>query len=118
MTVKSIITHDVAVRAYKTLVQVVAAQAIVYGSLQGSDAPPVQQTAAVSLGATLVAVLWNLALAWFTKTKDARLDKLAAAIDAIVDARLHEQGVPDDDTAPATPPAAPVAPEAEVPPAS
>jgi hypothetical protein len=85
MTVKSLATHDIAIRAYKTFVQVVAAQAVVYGSLQGDGSPPVQQTAAVSLAATLVAVAWNLALAWFTKTKNAKLDTLAAAIDKIVD---------------------------------
>ncbi len=100
--------NDIITRAYKTLLQVVAAQALVYGT--GSvDAPPAKTTVAVSVGATVLSVGWNLAVAWFTKTKNSRLDRLAEAIDKLVDARLAEQGVADPaPVAPEAPPLAPV----------
>lgn len=94
MSTRSILTHDIAVKAYKTFVEVTAAQAALYGTVI-PDPPGVKPAATISLVATLLAVLWNAALLWFSKAKSAKLDALAAAIDKIVDERLDQQHVPD-----------------------
>lgn len=95
--VASFLKSDTVSRAIKTLVEVTAAQAALYTTVIPS-APSVQGTAAVSGSAALLAVVWNLLLTWATKTKSAKLDALAEAIDKVVDARLSEQSVPDNDT--------------------
>ena len=77
-------------RAYKTLVEVTAAQAALYGSVV-PHAPSVQTSATVSGVATFASLLWNLAQKWFVNYRSARLDSLAAAIDAAVAARLAAQ---------------------------
>jgi hypothetical protein len=87
-------TNPVIERAFKTFVEVTAGQAAVYTTLVPA-APDLKVSAAVSLGATALSVGWNLLIAWATKTKSARLDRIAAAIDKAVDARLKEQGQPD-----------------------
>lgn len=89
-----LLTHDVAIRAYKTFVEATVAQATLYGTVI-PDPPAVKTSATISVSAAVVSVAWNLGIQWFLKTKNARLDKLAAAIDSIVDARLKEQGQPD-----------------------
>ncbi len=80
-------------RAYKTFVEVTAAQAALYGTVV-PNAPGVKTSAAVSTGATALAIAWNLGLAYFTNVKSAKLDKLAEAIDRAVDARLAAQAAP------------------------
>jgi len=85
-------TNDTFSRAVKTFIEVTAAQAALYTTVI-PNTPPVRTSGAISLGATVLAVAWNLALAWATKAKSAKLDALAAAIDKVVDQRLTEQAM-------------------------
>lgn len=79
-------------RTVKTIVEVTAAQAAVYTTLVPNP-PPLGASVAISSGAGLVAFGLNLVLAWATKTKSAKLDALAVAIDKVVDERIKEQGL-------------------------
>lgn len=106
MVITRFIKNPIVERAYKTFVEITAAQAALYGTVV-PDSPGVKASAAISTGATVVSLVWNGALLWFTKTRSAKLDALAAAIDAIVDKRIAEQSA----TAPTSgaSPSAPVA---------
>lgn len=92
--VQAVAASPVLERAFKTFVEVTAAQAALYTTVVPST-PGVKTAGAVSVGATVLSVGWNMLLAWATKTKSAKLDQLAAAIDQLADARLKEQGQPD-----------------------
>jgi hypothetical protein len=80
-------TSPVVERAIKTFVEATAAQAALYTTVV-PDSPGVKGSATISVGATVLSVVWNLLIAWATKAKSAKLDALAQAIDNAVDARL------------------------------
>lgn len=87
------IKRPVVERAVKTFIEATAAQAAVYTTVVPTT-PGVKTSASISVGAAVLSVLWNSLQAWATNTKSARLDRIAAAIDAAVDARLAAQKVP------------------------
>lgn len=90
MKVTSFIKNPIVERAYKTFIEITAAQAALYGTVV-PDSPGVKASAVISTSATVLSVVWNGALLWFTNTRSAKLDRLAQAIDTIVDKRIAEQ---------------------------
>ncbi len=80
-------SNDTLQRVLKTIIEVVAAQAALYTTVVANP-PSLPASGAVAGGAGVLALVWNLALAWATKTKSTKLDALAAAIDKAVDARI------------------------------
>lgn len=91
---KSLATQDVVVRTLKTIGAVFATEGALYTTVIPNP-PSTGASAALATGAGAVTLVLNLALAWATKAKSAKLDQLAAAIDKLVDARLKEQGQAD-----------------------
>lgn len=82
--------HPIVERAYKTFVEVSAAQAAAYGTVV-PNSPGVRTSAVVSAGATVLSVLWNALLAHASKRQAAKLTALADAIDRAVAVRLAVQ---------------------------
>jgi len=74
-------------RAIKTFVEATAAQAALYTTVV-PNSPGVKTSAAVSGGATVLSVVWNLLLTWVGKAKAAKLAAFAAAVDQAVSAQL------------------------------
>ena len=74
-------------RAVKTFVEATAAQAALYTTVVPTS-PGVKGAAAVSGGATLLAILWNLLLTWAASSKANKLAAFAASVDKAVAAQL------------------------------
>lgn len=90
--IQAVFSTDLANRAFKTFVEATAAQAALYTTVV-PNTPGVKTGVAVSVGATVLSLVWNGLVAYATKTKSAKLDQLATAIDKAVDARLAAQAV-------------------------
>lgn len=88
----TIISQDTIKRTLKTVGAVAAA---LVASRAVAKPPTTDTSAVIAAGSGVATLALNMAIDWFTNTKNARLDKLAAAIDAAVDARLAKQGVVD-----------------------
>ncbi len=82
MSLLTFLGQPVVNRAYKTFVQVSAAQVALLGT--GKIDYPLVEGAAMTLGATALSVLWNGTEAAVAKRKASNLAKLAAAIDQAV----------------------------------
>lgn len=89
---EALFSNDTLQRVLKTIIEVGAAQAALYTTVIPNP-PSLPASTALATGAGVLALLWNLALSWATKTKNAKLDTLAAAIDRVVDQRLTEQAL-------------------------
>lgn len=92
LKVKALATNDVVVRTIKTVGAVFAAEGALYTTVIPSP-PGTGTSAALAGGAGAITFVLNALLAWATKTKNAKLDAIAVAIDKAVDARIKEQGL-------------------------
>src|SRR5260221_12570893 len=77
-------------RAYKTFIEATAAQTALYTTVVPHP-PNVQTSAAVSVGSTVLAILWNSLLTAVSNRQAAKLTALADAIDKAVAQRLALQ---------------------------
>lgn len=79
-------------RALKTFVEATAAQAALYTTIV-PNSPGVKTGAAVSVGATVLSIVWNGLLAWAAAAKNAKLLAFTKAVEDAVTARLAVQPV-------------------------
>lgn len=89
-SVTSFFSGPLVERAVKTFIEATAAQAAVYTTVV-PNTPGIKTSASISVGATLISLVWNGLTKWALNTKNAKLDALAQAIDRAVDARLAAQ---------------------------
>jgi hypothetical protein len=83
-------SNDTVERAYKTFLEVSAAQAAAYTTIV-PNSPGVKTSALVSAGATFLSIVWNALKTWVANSKNAKLAALADAIDKAVAVRLAVQ---------------------------
>ena len=89
---QSFFSNDTLQRIIKTVVEVIAAQAALYGTVVPNP-PTIQTSGAVAGGAGVLALVWNLVLAWAGKRKAAQLVKLQAAVDAAAQALFTKHSI-------------------------
>lgn len=87
LKLKSFFTNDTVSRVVKTIVEVGAAQTALYTTVIPNP-PSTQTSAALAGGSGVLALVWNLAIQWAVKRRNARLTLLANAIDAAVAQQL------------------------------
>src|SRR5437016_87885 len=86
--VQKVLTSDIAVRAYKTFVQIAGAQLALSGPVYPNTSTV--EKAALAGAAAAIAVLWNALLTWSAANKAKKLVALQATIDAAVAASQNQ----------------------------